>query len=103
MAISDGQIYVDYGHVGSVEQALQDADNAIQRVLDELHDVINPLRASWSGASEAQYGWVQTRWNDDIGQMNALLTHYASTLSEMTINYNSTDNDLALQWSAITG
>jgi 6 kDa early secretory antigenic target len=103
MAISDGQIYVDYGHVGNVDQALTDADNAIRRVLDELQDVINPLRASWSGASEAEYLKVQARWNSDLGQMNALLTHYASTLSEMTINYNSTDNDLALQWSAITG
>lgn len=103
MAISDGQIYVDYGHVGSVEQALEDADSAIQRVLNDLENVISPLRASWSGASEAQYTQVQNRWNNDIAQMNSLLAQYRSTLSEMTINYNSTDNDLALQWSAITG
>jgi early secretory antigenic target protein ESAT-6 len=103
MSISDGQIYVDYGQVGNVEQALQDADNAIQRVLGELQDVINPLRASWSGASEAEYVAVQNRWNNDIGQMNALLAQYSSTLNEMTVNYGSTDNGLALQWSAISG
>ena len=102
MSISDGQIYVDYGHVGSVEQALQDADMAIQRVLTDLENVINPLRASWSGASEAEYTMVQNRWNNDLGQMNALLAQYASTLSEMTINYGNTDNDLALQWAGIT-
>ena len=103
MAISDGHIYVDYGQVGSVEQALVDADMAIQRVLTDLENVINPLRASWSGASEAEYVMVQNRWNNDIGQMNALLAQYASTLSEMSINYGTTDNDLALQWSSITG
>jgi early secretory antigenic target protein ESAT-6 len=103
MTVSDGQIYVDYGQVSNVEQALEDADSAIQRVLSDLENVITPLRASWSGASEAEYLMVQNRWNNDIGQMNALLVQYASTLSEMTVNYGSTDNDLALQWSGITG
>src|SRR5258708_7231390 len=102
MAASDGQIYVDYGHVGNVLQALQDADNAIQRVLTQLQDVINPLRASWSGASEAEYTTVQNRWNNDIGQMNGLLSQYASTLDDITINYGTTDNNLALQWGSIT-
>jgi early secretory antigenic target protein ESAT-6 len=102
MAVSDGQIYVDYGQVSNVYQALEDADSAIQRVLTQLEDVINPLRASWSGASEAEYTSVQARWNNDIGQMNALLGTYRNTLDDMTVNYGTTDNHLALQWSSIT-
>jgi early secretory antigenic target protein ESAT-6 len=102
MAVGDGQIYVDYGQVSNVYQALEDADNAIQRVLTQLEDVINPLRASWSGASEAEYTAVQARWNNDMGQMNALLGNYRNTLDDMTVNYGTTDNHLALQWSSIT-
>jgi WXG100 family type VII secretion target len=102
MAVSDGQIYVDYGQVNNVHQALQDADRAIQTVLTNLEDVIQPLRASWSGASEAEYTAVQARWNNDIGEMNSLLTQYGSTLDDMTVNYGNTDNHLALQWSSIT-
>lgn len=101
MSASDGSIYVNYGSVNNVHQALQDADNAIQMVLTQLQDVINPLRASWSGASEAEYTAVQARWNNDIGAMNMLLSKYGSTLDDMTINYGTTDNNLALQWSAI--
>jgi WXG100 family type VII secretion target len=102
MAVSDGQIYVDYGQVNNVYQALEDADNAIQQALAQLQDVINPLRASWSGASEAEYEIVQARWIDDTNQMNSLLGQYRNTLDEMTINYGTTDNKLALSWSSIT-
>jgi len=68
----------------------------------QLEDVINPLRASWSGASETEYTSVQARWNNDMGQMNSLLGTYRNTLDEMTNNYGTTDNSLANQWSSIT-
>jgi 6 kDa early secretory antigenic target len=102
MAVSDNQIYVDYGGVSNVYQALEEADARIQQVLTQLEDVINPLRASWSGASEAEYTAVQARWNSDMGQMNALLGVYRNTLDDMTVNYGTTDNHLAYQWSSIT-
>jgi len=102
MAVSDGQIYVDYSKVGNVYQALEEADSQIQQVLTQLQDVINPLRASWSGASETEYTSVQLRWNNDIGKMNTLLSTYRNTLDEMTVNYGSTDNSLANQWGSIT-
>jgi ESAT-6 family protein len=100
--MSDGNIYVNYGSVNNVHQALQDADLSIQRVLAQLEEVINPLRATWSGASEEEYVVVQARWNSDIGQMNSLLSQYGSTLDEMTINYGNTDNNLAMSWASIT-
>jgi early secretory antigenic target protein ESAT-6 len=101
MSVSDNEIYVNYGTVSNVGQALADADGAIQRVLTELQDIINPLRATWSGASEAEYGVVQNRWDNDIAAMNSLLARYGSTLDEMTTNYGATDNNLALQWASI--
>jgi len=101
MSINEGDIYVNYGHVDNVEQALNDADNAIQRVLNQLQDVINPLRATWSGVSEDEYIQVQTRWNNDVGDMSNILNKYNATLSEMKINYGNTDNNLALSWASI--
>ena len=98
---ADGSIYVNYGHVDNIGQALQDADAQIQRVLGELQATIQPLRASWSGASEGEYTQVQARWNTDITDMNNLLSRYCNTLDEMKINYSSTDNNLAFQWQEI--
>lgn len=99
---SDGSIYVNYGSVNNVQQALEDADASISRVLAQLDDVITPLRATWSGASESEYVAVQARWNSDIVQMNQLLVKYGSVLDEMTINYGTTDNNLAMSWASIT-
>jgi early secretory antigenic target protein ESAT-6 len=103
MAISDGNIYVNYGNVGDIHDALVGADQAIQGVLQNLEEAIAPLRASWSGASEQEYIHVQARWNDDIGQMNALLGHFGNTLDEMSTNYGTTDNHIAGQWQSING
>ncbi|HEY2579882.1 MAG TPA: WXG100 family type VII secretion target [Streptosporangiaceae bacterium] len=94
-------IFVNYGNVTNVGQALADANNAIGRVIQELQDIINPLQATWSGASQSEYTAIQARWNADTGDMSALLSRYGSTLDEMSINYGTTDNNLALQWSAI--
>jgi early secretory antigenic target protein ESAT-6 len=99
MAIGDGQIYVDYGNVSNVYQSLEEADAHIQQVMTQLEDIINPLRATWSGASETEYTQVQARWNSDISAMNSLLSSYRNTLDEMTINYGTTDNHCAIQWA----
>ena len=101
MSVSDNEIFVNYGNVSNVGDVLADADRAVQSVLDQLQDVINSLRSSWSGASESEYLVAQARWNNDITAMQNLLVKYNSTLAEMTGNYGNTDNNLALQWGAI--
>ena len=98
---SDNEIYVNYGQVTDVYDALVDADKSIQMVLNELENVINPLRQTWSGASESEYTAVQARWNQDTADMSLLLQRYQSTLDEISINYSNTDGNLAMQWSEI--
>lgn len=102
MSISDNEIMVNYGNVSNVGDVLADADRAVQAVIEQLQDVINPLRATWSGASETEYNVAQNRWNNDIAAMQQLLVKYNSTLAEMAGNYGNTDNNLALQWGSIS-
>lgn len=103
MSSNDGDIYVSYGHVDNVEQVLEDSTNATNRVLEELQTAIQPLMASWEGSSVNAYAAVQKKWNNDTGDMSSLLVRYRSTLDDMKVNYGTTDNNLALQWSNITG
>jgi WXG100 family type VII secretion target len=102
VSISDNEIYVNYPNVTNMEEALSAADSSINMVLNELYDAINPLQATWSGASAFEYGQLQTRWTNDVNSMQGLLTTYANTLNEMSVNYSSTDNNLAMQWGDIT-
>jgi 6 kDa early secretory antigenic target len=100
--MSDGNsIYVNYSGTSNVVDDLSQADNAIQAVLTNLQDAINPLRATWSGASDDEYTTVQNRWNNDMAQMQAMLPQYSSTLDNMSNNYSSTDNRIAGQWAGI--
>ena len=102
MSVSGDDIYVNYPNVFNMQDVLNAADNSINMVLGELYDAINPLQATWSGASATEYGNLQTRWTNDVNSMQGLLGTYASTLDEMTVNYSSTDNNLAMQWGDIT-
>ncbi len=100
--MSDGDIYVNYGSVNDVEDALQAATNAVSQILDSINTAVGPLVASWQGSSQDAYSQIQTKWNSDTTDMQNLLSQYAPTLDEIKTNYGSTDNNLALQWSAIT-
>ena len=102
MSSSDDYISVNYGPTNDVYDSLIHADNAIGQVLSELEGVINQLMPTWQGISADAWQAIQTGWNDQIAQMNADLGNNAGILSEMTSNYSTTDNNLALQWQDIT-
>jgi WXG100 family type VII secretion target len=97
----DGYIHVNYGQVNDVYDALESADKAIQMVLSELESTASRLSQSWIGSSQQEYTMVQTRWNNDMNDMSTTLANARATLSEMSINYGNTDNNLAMQWSEI--
>jgi WXG100 family type VII secretion target len=100
--MSDGDIFVNYGGVNDVEDVLQDCTNAVSRIIDEIQSAVSPMVATWEGSSQEAYGQVQTKWNADTQDMQSLLSQYAPTLDEMKVNYGTTDNNLALQWSGIS-
>ncbi len=100
--MGDGDIFVNYGGVQDVEDVLRDCDTAVGQVLDQVNTAIQPMMSSWQGSSQEAYGQVQTKWNSDLSDMQNVLSQYAPTLDEMKINYGTTDNNLALQWSQIS-
>jgi WXG100 family type VII secretion target len=100
--MSDGDIYVNYGSVNDVKDVLSDATNAVSQILDSINQTVGPLVASWQGSSQDAYSQIQAKWNSDTQDMQSLLSQYAPTLDEMSVNYGNTDNNLALQWSSIT-
>jgi WXG100 family type VII secretion target len=98
----DGLISVQYGPTNDVYDSLVAADKAIASVISELEGVINPLIGTWEGISANAWQSLQQNWNNMIAQMNADLGKNAGVLSEMTSNYGTTDNNLAMQWQEIT-
>jgi WXG100 family type VII secretion target len=101
LSTNEGDIYVNYGHVNNVEDALADADIQINAVLENLQTMVGQLQATWAGVSQEEYTQVQARWTADTTDMQNILKNYNSTLGEMSYNYGNTDNNLAMQWSEI--
>lgn len=102
MTIDPGQIYVNYSQIDNVSEDLGAAFGKIQTVIQDLESQIAPLQATWSGASQSEYASCQNRWNTDMMDMGNLLQKYNNALSEITVNYGNTDNNLATQWADIT-
>jgi WXG100 family type VII secretion target len=102
VSINDGDIHVDYGRVNDIEDVLNDCTKAVGQILAEVEQAVQPMMASWQGSSQEAYGQVQHKWQADTSDMQLVLSKYAPTLSEMKVNYGTTDNNLALQWSAIS-
>jgi early secretory antigenic target protein ESAT-6 len=100
--MTDGNsIYVNYSATSNIVDELSAADNSIQGVLNNLQDTISQLRSTWSGASDDEYNIVQTRWNNDMAQMQSLLPKFSQTLDNMGNNYSTTDNRIGDQWAGI--
>ena len=97
----DGLIYVAYGPTNDVYEALMHATDSINTVLQELESVISPLTGSWLGISAGEWQHRQSQWNVLVDDMRQSLIGKAATLQEMTTNYGTTDNNLALQWQEI--
>jgi WXG100 family type VII secretion target len=102
MSTDDGLISVNYGPTNDVYDSLMHADSAMGQVLSELEGVINQLMPTWQGISADAWQAIQKGWTDQINQMNSDLGANAGVLQEMTANYSTTDNNLALQWQEIT-
>jgi early secretory antigenic target protein ESAT-6 len=102
MAGEDDLISVQYGPTNDVFDALMAADKAIAQVINELEGTINQLMPTWQGISAGAWQQIQQGWNARIGDMNADLGKNATVLNEMSTNYSTTDNNLALQWQDIT-
>jgi WXG100 family type VII secretion target len=93
-------IYVNYNSTNNVIDDLSSANSQIQQQLDDLQTTIQGLQATWSGASNSEYTVAQTRWNNDMTQMQGMLPVYSQTLHNMSSNYGTTDNRLANMWAS---
>lgn len=96
-----GDIYIAYAGVGSVIEELGNSNRAINTILENLAEAIQPLTATWAGDSEQEYIQVQARWNADMTDMTTVLVQATQCLGDISYNTSRTDLGVAGQWAAI--
>jgi len=101
IADGDGQIFVNYQGVNDVSQVLVDATSAIQQMLNEIEQELQPMQASWTGEARDQYAIKKQQWDAAAANMSEILKGGVGTLDDMAHNYNHTDLNIGFRWSQL--
>jgi WXG100 family type VII secretion target len=103
MLMSDDILHVEYTGVNSVSTAFQDAVKAMQQMLDQLdQDVTSSgMNTYWSGAAQTEYSEVKANWNQILANTASDLNVMSGIMDEISHLYNTTDDNIALNWQQI--
>jgi WXG100 family type VII secretion target len=99
--LTDGFIYVDYDHMDNAADDMVRQTKAIGETLESLEMELNELKKSWYGEDSAAYSQKQQAWDNALVNMEQILSSHASLLTDISGNYQYSENSLAQMWSEV--
>jgi WXG100 family type VII secretion target len=97
----DGVVHVNYSHVTDVGDALAAGTYAINTLIKDLEEDLDPLRQTFDGQTREMYDIKKRAWDNAATDMTKILDSATKTLDDMAHNYSHTDTNLAFQWSEL--
>ncbi|MER7183286.1 WXG100 family type VII secretion target [Streptomyces hyaluromycini] len=90
MAAEDG-IYIDHGQALTFSEEMRQQTRNIASVISELESNLAGIVASWLGPDREVYTTkVQPTWNAEVQSLGTILDKHATTLDEVSDNYQNT-------------
>lgn len=99
--LNDGYIYVDYNHMNNAADDMVQQTKAIANTLASLEAELNELVKSWYGNDADMYRQKQAAWDAAVQNMERLLTSHASLLTDISGQYQYSENQLSQMWSEV--
>ncbi|WP_030325307.1 WXG100 family type VII secretion target [Streptomyces sp. NRRL B-3229] len=99
--LNDGYIYVDYNHMNNAADDMVQQTKAIANTLASLEAELNELVKSWYGNDADMYRQKQAAWDAAVHNMERLLTSHASLLTDISGQYQYSENQLTQMWSEV--
>ncbi|WP_449348379.1 WXG100 family type VII secretion target [Streptomyces shaanxiensis] len=99
--MTDGYIYVDYNHMNNAADDMVQQTKAIANTLASLEAELNELVKSWYGNDADMYRQKQAAWDAAVQNMERLLTSHASLLTDISGQYQYSENQLTQMWSEV--
>ncbi|GLP64815.1 MULTISPECIES: WXG100 family type VII secretion target [Streptomyces] len=99
--LNDGYIYVDYNHMSNAADDMVQQTKAIANTLASLEAELNELVKSWYGNDADMYRQKQAAWDAAVQNMERLLTSHASLLTDISGQYQYSENQLSQMWSEV--
>ncbi|MGW3622027.1 WXG100 family type VII secretion target [Streptomyces sp. NPDC000880] len=98
---TDGIIYVDYNHMSNAADDMISQTKAIGETLESLEMELNELMKTWEGDDASVYKQKQQAWDQALVNMEQMLSSHASLLTDISGNYQYSENSLAQMWSEV--
>lgn len=90
---------VDPARLSQLAESIKSNSDKIGQELEQLGSAVSKLRGQWSGEAQVSYDQAQRNWNQQIGEMNALLAQISGKTNEIAQGYVSTDAAAAKRFS----
>lgn len=100
--LTDGYIYVDYNHMNNAADDMVQQTKAIANTLSSLESELNELVKTWYGNDADVYRQKQAMWDQAVKNMETLLTSHAGLLTDISGQYQYSENQLSQMWSEIS-
>lgn len=89
-AAEDG-IYIDHGHATSFAEEMMSQTTRISGVIQDLQQSLAPIVSQWLGPDRDVYmNKVQPTWTAEVQSLGQILQSHATTLGNVSDNYQRT-------------
>ncbi|MCM3921857.1 WXG100 family type VII secretion target [Frankia sp. AiPs1] len=95
----DGEIRVTFGSIAQAQTDTSTAFTNIQNELTNLRNYLKPLTASWTGTAAQNYTAQQTKWDNAVTDLNAVLQTISQGLGVAHQNYTETESVNSRMWT----
>jgi uncharacterized protein YukE len=86
------------GRIGALRTAQSAAHTAFQGILDEVYQLALRTRASWGGAGEAEFGQVESQFEQHSQAVQAAFQRLITSTDEAAANWATACNRLRSIW-----
>lgn len=94
--MSDQTILVTSADLDELANDMKTANGAIQNRLDQLVSELQKIfGAGWEGQSRVAFDQAHAQWNQEIGQMQDILTEAHANVTASQENYAASDKKAA--------
>ena len=82
---------VQTAQVSALSAQIRTGAQGIRAEIERLESEVGKLRAAWNGDAQNSYDAAQRKWNQSLGEMQALLERISSSTEQIAQAYNQSD------------
>jgi uncharacterized protein YukE len=86
------------GRIGDLQSAQSTAHAAFQSILDDAHQLAMQTRAGWGGAGEAEFGQVESQFQQHSHGVQAAFQRLITSTGECAANWANACGRLRSIW-----